>query len=193
MHGSIPAKYAARARATHGFRARAIGFLLSLSLSLARARVHADAAGARMQQVLLPLLFLLKGRVLAAPHAGLQPATGYTDEQLSGVLKNETAYIQWQGSKTLDNPSWIQSVDRRVEQFVRQQYAKEDVRGRTVLCIGARGGGEVAHLVGGGTRWGQARWAHAGAGAHPPTRAGARELCGGPARPEPEPEPEPEP
>jgi SAM-dependent methyltransferase len=135
MHGST--------NHTHGFRARAIGFLLSLSLSRARARVHADAAGARMQQVLLPLLFLLKGRVLAAPHAGLQAATGYTDEQLSGVLKNETAYIQWQGSKTLDNPSWIQSVDRRVEQFVRQQYAKEDVRGRTVLCIGARGGGEV--------------------------------------------------
>ena len=86
------------------------------------------------------LLLLRIGCVLAA---NLVLPKAYTEQELDQLLRNETAYVEWQGSKTRENPSWIKSVDKRIEQFVRQQWAREDVRGRTVLCIGARAGGEV--------------------------------------------------
>lgn len=67
----------------------------------------------------------------------------------AGVPFNETEYVKLQGSKARDLPMLIASIDLMTEAKVKKYFTQAvmdgqlELRGRIVLCIGARGGGEV--------------------------------------------------
>lgn len=83
----------------------------------------------------------------AAGAAGLKPLQAHrahmSDDNLDEILLNETAVAEWQGSKVRADPGWVKGIDRNTEAVVYRLYQGERMRGRLVLCVGARGGGEV--------------------------------------------------
>merc|ERR1712157_41357 len=64
-------------------------------------------------------------------------------KKLKQVLANETEYLMWQSAKARSSPQWIARVDQDAERSAKLHYHSMDVHGRSVLCIGARAGGEV--------------------------------------------------
>jgi len=74
----------------------------------------------------------------AAPKAHL-----LTTDELKSLVANESAYVSWQGSKIHANLEWVRYIDRKVENGMKTRLAGLDLSGRSVLCIGARAGGEV--------------------------------------------------
>ena len=96
---------------------------------------------------MLPTLLLLLGSDfdLNNPRLATEYAHFHRD-QLDRMVQNETMLVEWQTSKARANPSWVQSIDKKVEAKTRARWAwllREELRGKSVLCVGARGGGEV--------------------------------------------------
>ncbi len=81
--------------------------------------------------------------VLAACRGALKHIDAPTSSQVEVLISNETAYVNWQGSKIRENQDWVLNVDRNVERSIRARWSGLKLLGKSVLCIGARAGGEV--------------------------------------------------
>lgn len=67
------------------------------------------------------------------------------DTELLTTLANASKTLEWQSQKARDSPEWVRGVDRSVENGIYNMFRRQgiDMRGKNVLCIGARAGGEV--------------------------------------------------
>lgn len=73
-------------------------------------------------------------------------AAALDPSSLAAMLRNDSALKAWQATKAQANPAWVRKVDHHVERELRQRLSDVNLRGLSVLCVGARAGGEVRAL-----------------------------------------------
>ena len=66
-----------------------------------------------------------------------------SEAELASTLSDDAATLAWQSSKAQSNPELVQFIDRAMERVTRTRYRHLDLRGKSMLCVGARAGGEV--------------------------------------------------
>ena len=73
----------------------------------------------------------------------------FSDDEIAALAKerDSAAVVRWQSSKARSSPQWVAMIDHFVERstdrLLRDHMLPGALRGRNVLCVGARAGGEV--------------------------------------------------
>lgn len=56
---------------------------------------------------------------------------------------NYSRYLKHQGSKLINHPNEVKTIDINYEKIVFERYLNYNLEGKSILCLGARLGGEV--------------------------------------------------
>jgi SAM-dependent methyltransferase len=76
---------------------------------------------------------------------GLEHHAIMSDDDLHNILQDPNKTLEWQSSKAKESPAFVNQIDKAIESTIKKRFGRIQgmIAGKSVLCVGARAGGEV--------------------------------------------------